>query len=304
MVILNSSPALVGRVLRRSTPLISPLRYFPTAAAITPPVPRFATTTSFEPIRKSAYQKFSDKVKEETFIRPSIWLLSGVTITILTACSYIMAAQGYTALTDEETLQAYTPTDPQEIEANNYISNHPLVTSLRSNPAFSETRPTLKIADKYKHLSFTAGTLAGPGKIVVPPLTFVEDGGKSMVQVFYLGEQLCGHPGYIHGGMLATILDEGLARCCFAALPNKIAMTASLTVNYRKPSPAGSYVVLKAKTVKVEGRKAWVEGRIETLVGEGEEASVLVEASALMIEPKQAATLKKIIPDRRSEIRA
>jgi len=110
-----------------------------------------------------------------------------------------------------------------------------------------------------------------------------------MVQVFYLGEQLCGHPGYIHGGMLATMLDEGLARCCFAALPNKIAMTASLTVNYRKPSPAGSYVVLKAKTVKVEGRKAWVEGRIEALVGEGEEPSVLVEANALMIEPKQAA---------------
>lgn len=200
-----------------------------------------------------------------------------------------MAAQGYIALTDEETLQAYTPTNPQEIEANNHISNHPLVTSLRLNPAFSETRPTLKIADKYKHLSFTAGTLAGPGKIVVPPLTFAEDGGKSIVQVFYLGEQLCGYPGYIHGGMLATMLDEGLARCCFAALPNKIAMTASLTVNYRKPSPAGSYVVLKAKTVKVEGRKAWVEGRIETLVGEGKEPSVLVEASALMIEPKQAA---------------
>ncbi|RPA96965.1 Thioesterase/thiol ester dehydrase-isomerase [Choiromyces venosus 120613-1] len=301
MVILNRSPALVGRMFRSSTPLISPLRYLPTTPTS---ALRFASAKAFEPIEKSAYQKFSDKVKEATFIRPSIWLLSGVTITILTTYSYIMAAQGYIALTDEESLQAYTPTDPQEIEANNYISSHPLATSLRSNPAFSEARPTLKIADKYKHLSFTAGTLAGPGKIVVPPLTFVEDGGKSMVQIFHLGEQLCGHPGYIHGGMLATILDEGLARCCFAALPNKIAMTASLTVNYRKPSPAGSYVVLKAKTVKVEGRKAWVEGRIETLVGEGEEPSVLVEANALMIEPKQAATLKKIIPDRKLEVRA
>ncbi|CUS06978.1 unnamed protein product [Tuber aestivum] len=299
MVILNRSPALVGRVFRCSTPLISPLRCFPNTLVL-----RFATTRSFEPIEKSAYQKFSNRVKEATSIPPVIWLLSGVTITILTTYSYIMAAQGYIALTDEETLHAYTPTDPQEIVANNYISSHPLVTSLRSNPAFSEARPTLKISDKYKHLSFTAGTLAGPGKIVVPPLTFVEDGGKSIVQVFYLGEQLCGHPGYIHGGMLATILDEGLARCCFAALPNKIAMTASLTVNYRKPSPAGSYVVLKAKTVKVEGRKAWVEGKIETLVGEGEESSVLVEASALMIEPRQAAILKKIVPDRLEGVKA
>jgi len=148
---LNRSPALAGRVLRHSTPLISPLRYFPTAAAIATPASRFATTKSFEPIGKSAYQKFSDKIKEATFIRPSIWLLSGVTITILTTCSYIMAAQGYIALTDEETLQAYTPTDPQEIEANNYISNHPLVTSLRSNPAFSETRPTLRRRRRKEH---------------------------------------------------------------------------------------------------------------------------------------------------------
>jgi 3'-phosphoadenosine 5'-phosphosulfate synthase len=48
-------------------------------------------------------------------------------------------------------------------------------------------------------------------------------------------------------------------------------------------------MVLRAWTTKVEGRKAWVEGRLETLVGEGEKAVVLVEASALFIEPRQAA---------------
>ena len=66
-------------------------------------------------------------------------------------------------------------------------------------------------------------------------------------------------------------------------------MTASLNINYRKPAPAGAFVVLRAKTVKVEGRKAWVEGHIETLVGKGEEPQVLVEASALFIEPRHAA---------------
>lgn len=109
-----------------------------------------------------------------------------------------------------------------------------------------------------------------------------------MTTIMYLGEDLCGHPGIVHGGLLATLLDEGLARCCFPALPNKIAMTASLTMNYRKPTPAGNYYVLRAKTVKVEGRKAWVEGHIETLPKDGEEPVVMVEANALMIEPKQA----------------
>lgn len=104
----------------------------------------------------------------------------------------------------------------------------------------------------------------------------------------YLGTDLCGHVGIVHGGLLATLLDEGLARCGFAALPNKIGVTASLTINYKKPTPAGSFVVLKAETVKVEGRKVWVKGRIE-LLGETEEpGQVLVEAEGLFIEPKYA----------------
>jgi len=129
----------------------------------------------------------------------------------------------------------------------------------------------------------------GPGKVVVPPFVWSEKGGKSLVTISYIGGDLCGHPGIVHGGFMATMLDEGLARCCFAALPNKIGMTANLNINYRAPAPAGSFVVLKATTTKVEGRKAWVDGHIETLVGEGEKPVILAEASALFIEPRQAA---------------
>lgn len=136
----------------------------------------------------------------------------------------------------------------------------------------------------------------GAGKVVVPPFVWSEQGGKSLVSISYLGEDVCGHQGLVHGGLLATILDEGLARCCFAALPNKIGMTANLNINYRAPAPAGAYVVLKATTTKVEGRKAWVEGRIETLVRDGEKPVVLAEATALFIEPRQAATMARVYP--------
>lgn len=107
--------------------------------------------------------------------------------------------------------------------------------------------------------------------------------------ISYLGSDLCGHPGIVHGGLIATILDEGLARCCFAALPNKVGVTARLLINYRAPVPAGSYVVLRAKTTDVDGRKAWVEGRIESLVAEGEKPTVYAEATALFIEPRKVA---------------
>ncbi|EHL00904.1 putative UPF0644 protein PB2B4.06 [Glarea lozoyensis 74030] len=191
--------------------------------------------------------------------------------------------------TDEETLTMYVPADDVEREIEEHIRNHPVAVELRSRPEMSESRPHMKIPFGYKAHNFTGGTLMGPGRVAVPPFAWNEAGGKSMVSISYLGEDLCGHPGIIHGGMLATMLDEGLARCCFAALPNKIGMTANLNINYRAPAPAGSFVVLRAETTKVEGRKAWVKGHIETLVGEGETPVILVEATALFIEPKLAA---------------
>jgi adenylylsulfate kinase len=191
--------------------------------------------------------------------------------------------------TDKETLTMYTPEDEVSREVEKYINNHPLAKGLRSNPKFSESRPHLKIPPSQRGHSLTGGTLLGPGRVVVPPFVWTETGGKSLVAISYLGSDLCGHPSIVHGGFLATMLDEGMGRCCFGALPNKIGMTANLNINYRTPAPAGAFVVLRARTTKVEGRKAWVEAHIETLVGEGEKPVVLVEASSLFIEPRQAA---------------
>lgn len=109
-----------------------------------------------------------------------------------------------------------------------------------------------------------------------------------------MGPALCGHPGIVHGGLLATLLDEGLARTCFPALPNKVGVTASLKIDYRVPCPANSYVVLKARTTKVEGRKAWVKGWIELLGEDDGTGLVLAEAEALFIEPKNAQTMARI----------
>ncbi|KAI1137942.1 Thioesterase/thiol ester dehydrase-isomerase [Hypoxylon sp. FL0543] len=198
--------------------------------------------------------------------------------------------------TDEETLAMFVPETDHQREVEDFLQNHPLTQEMRKMADFSEARPHLKIPPAYRNYNLTGGTLMGPGRLVVPPIVFAEAGGKSLVSISYLGDELCGHPGIIHGGLLATLLDEGLARCCFAALPQKIGMTANLNINYRNPALAGSYVVLKATTTKVEGRKAWVTGRLETLANEGETPKVLAEADALFVAPKQAALMANIYP--------
>ncbi len=237
--------------------------------------------------------------------------LSFTAIAILfTVAGFIMAAipaaQAANGIlhppTDEETVTMYMPEDEFSREIEDYINNHPVVKELRSRPEYSESRPHMKIPESQRSHNLTGGTLMGHGRVVVPPFTWTEKGGKSLVSIQYLGSDLCGHPGIVHGGFLATMCDEGMARCCFGALPHKIGMTANLNINYRSPAPAASFVVLRAKTTKVEGRKAWVEGRLETLVGEGEKPVILVEASALFIEPRQAAVRLPFPPKLKSQV--
>lgn len=208
----------------------------------------------------------------------------------------LAAAVRHQRFTNAETLSLYVAPDPLSARINSKVVNHAIATALRANPSFTESRPHMRIPEALRPTNLTGGTLAGPGKITVPPLIFSETGGKSLVSLFYLGDQLCGHPGIIHGGMLATLLDEGLARCCFPALPSHVGVTANLKVDYRKPAKAGAYYVMRAETVKVEGRKAWVRGWIEDMVDEtkGETATRYVEAEALFIEPRNAKFMRRL----------
>lgn len=181
-------------------------------------------------------------------------------------------------------------------DAERTIEENKYVKQLRNNPNLRESRPHLKIHEADRIHNLTAGTLAGPGKITVAPYVWGDATGTELYVICHVGRDMCGHDGIVHGGLLSTLLDEGLARCCFPALPNKIGVTANLTINYRKPTRADQFLLLKAKTTKVDGRKAWVEGHIESLpLSDAETPVTLVEATALFIEPKYAALMKRIV---------
>lgn len=192
---------------------------------------------------------------------------------------------------DEESLTRFAVDDgdAEAQFAEQMINSHPMVAELRRRPDLTESRPHMKMPAQYRSRSLTGGALLGPRRMPVPPYAWTDQAGKTLVSVAYVGDDLCGHPDIIHGGFLATMLDEGLARCCFKALPHSIAVTANLNIDYRKPAPSGSFLVLRAETTKVEGRKAWVKGHIETLPRAGEKPLVLAEATGLFISPKYAA---------------
>lgn len=218
----------------------------------------------------------------------TLFSLAGVGVGV-GATWHLMTRNGLGFYSDEESLKVFTAVDDEARRAEETINNCALVAQLRQQPELKESRPHMKMPASYRATSLTGSALLGPGRLAVPPYAWIEPGGKSIVSVAYVGGDLCGHPGIVHGGLLATMLDEGLARCCFGALPHNIAVTANLNIDYRKPTPANSFLVLRAETVKVEGRKAWVKGHIELLAEPGEKPTVLAEASGLFISPKYAA---------------
>ena len=75
-----------------------------------------------------------------------------------------------------------------------------------------ETRPYLNLPEERRVNSLTAGTLKGPGKLAIPPLVRARHDAKENWMFIHVGRALCGHEGVIHGGLLATLLDESLAR--------------------------------------------------------------------------------------------
>lgn len=245
---------------------------------------------------KSRLAKYTSQFRRVTGLLSFGVFFSGAGFVFATLPAFKIANEFLNPPTDDETLSLFIPDDDETRSIEDFINNHSLTQEMRSRSEYSESRPYFRIPKSHRTNNLTAGILTGPDMIVVPPLCWIDRDGNSLVSILYLGKNLCGYPDLVHGGLLATILDESLARCCFTALPNKVGMTANLNINYRKPAPAGTCVVIRAKVNKVVGRKAWVEGCVQTLPIAHEEPVVLAEASGLFIEPRKAATMAKVYP--------
>ena len=267
-----------------TAPIDQPVLVTPTS---TVPLPLHIPTPPRSPRAKAA----------DSFITTTLIVPSFTAGLIMSAASAADAVNGLLAPpTAAETLTPFQPASPATAEINEHITTHPPAPPPRAEQGPAQSRPPLQTPEAMRPHNRAGGVLLGPGKIEVPPLSLAHQNEAlpRLTQISYLGPDLCGHPTIVHGGLLATLLDEGLARACFPALPNKVGVTASLKIDYRAPCPAGTYVLLKAETTQGEGRKAWVKGWIEQLTEDGEPGVKYCEAEALFIEPKGAASMARI----------
>jgi len=88
-----------------------------------------------------------------------------------------------------------------------------------------------------------------------------------------------GPPGYLHGGIIATLLDEAMSKANRAH--GVTAMTRQMSVEYLRPVPSNTPIRIEGSVTRSEGRKHWTSAHIQN-----SEGKTLAQATGLFIAVK------------------
>jgi uncharacterized protein (TIGR00369 family) len=91
-----------------------------------------------------------------------------------------------------------------------------------------------------------------------------------------VSENYEGPPGYLHGGIIATLLDEAMSKANRAH--GVTAMTRQMQVEYLHPVHSNSPIRIEGLVTRSEGRKHWTEAHIQNSNGK-----ILAKATGLFI---------------------
>jgi acyl-coenzyme A thioesterase PaaI-like protein len=94
---------------------------------------------------------------------------------------------------------------------------------------------------------------------------------------FFVKQDHQGPPGFAHGGVLATALDEAMALLLHDE--GTRALTARLEVDLQAPAPVGSYVEVSAEVEERSGRRLVLSATASN------EEGVIASARGTFVEP-------------------
>jgi len=98
-------------------------------------------------------------------------------------------------------------------------------------------------------------------------LTFEQDDSTKRIRgAFKLSAEYQGGPGFIHGGIIATVLDEAMGKV--SRFRGVRAVTAELNVEYLKPVSVDAPLLIEAYEVEKTGRNLHFVGEIRNQAGD------------------------------------
>jgi uncharacterized protein (TIGR00369 family) len=97
-------------------------------------------------------------------------------------------------------------------------------------------------------------------------LTFEKDDVARRIRgTFRLGAEYQGGPGFVHGGIIATLLDEVMGKV--GRFRNIRTVTAELQIEYLRPVPVDEELVVEGWEVEQNGRDLYHTGEIRSISG-------------------------------------
>lgn len=93
-------------------------------------------------------------------------------------------------------------------------------------------------------------------------MQFYDDGDLEVFSDYTVPAHYQGYPGIVHGGVVAAMLDEIVARVAMIGDPHHFMMSVRLQVLYRHPVPVETPLRVAARILRLRGRLGKAEGRI------------------------------------------
>jgi uncharacterized protein (TIGR00369 family) len=121
----------------------------------------------------------------------------------------------------------------------------------------------------------------GPANDTGLQLEFLLAGDGSVVCLTTIPDRFEGPEGCLHGGVIATLLDEAMSKSVRAK--GLTTMTRQMEVEYLRPVHSGAPLRLEGRLVRSEKRNHWTTARILNPRGH-----VLAEAKGLFIEVRSS----------------
>ncbi|CCD24659.1 Fmp10p NDAI_0D03450 [Naumovozyma dairenensis CBS 421] len=177
---------------------------------------------------------------------------------------------------DSEQVQRY------RFEIMNRLEKLPIMKQIRENNnelGYYEVFPKDSVPG---HKSVKEGnqlinkTLLTPGGIAIPPKFFYNPEKKEVVGIYHLGMKLTGYPFIVHGGILATVMEDLMREGIQIIKQKNGEKTNELTISYKMPTFANQFVIVRTTQVDDIGKDS-VNMKVDLMDQNGQ--NVLVKGS-------------------------
>lgn len=156
-----------------------------------------------------------------------------------------------------------------------------------------KTEVKVREQTEYKAPSLTNQTLAQAGGIQVKPVIFHNTVTDETITIVHMGYRLCGFPFIVHGGMIATLLNETMKRNASLADFTRSTLkddfkVEHLSIDYKRPLFANNFFVVKTNMQDYD--KISDSVTIKSTM-ESETGTILVEGTARLRNTGRASRM-------------